>query len=357
MLGPAWARHPSPFMNPPPEASVPPTFSRLRRLRRTPGLRRLVRQNVLSADRLVLPVFVSEVDEEKTEIESMPGVHRWPLGQLAEVAAEAMDAGVGALLLFGIPEVKDSSGSQASAPEGVVQKAIREIRATGYTGILISDVCLCEYTEHGHCGVVGEEGEVLNDETLERLAETAVSHAEAGTDIVAPSAMMDGQVSAIRAALDAGGYAGTPILAYSVKYASAFYGPFRDAADGAPRFGDRRSHQMDPANASEALLELAADVHEGADLLMVKPGLAYLDIVRQARVAQPNLPLVAYNVSGEYSMVKAAAERGWLDERAIVLETLLSFLRAGADLVITYHALDAARWLAEEQAESRGVGL
>jgi porphobilinogen synthase len=254
------------------------------------------------------------------------------------------------VLLFGLPALKDSTGTQASAEDAVVQRGLRELRSSGYEGVVITDVCLCEYTDHGHCGLVGADGSILNDESLERLAETAVSHARAGADIVAPSAMMDGQVSAIRAALDDAGYPDVAILSYSAKYASAYYGPFRDAADGAPRFGDRRSHQMDPANAREAMREHQADLEEGADMLMVKPGLAYLDVVRRTREEFPEQLLAAYNVSGEYAMVKAAAERGWLDERSVVLETLTGFVRAGADLVITYHALDAARWLADAKS-------
>jgi porphobilinogen synthase len=308
-------------------------------------LRALSREHSLTADRLVLPLFVSEVDERLTEIPSMPGVHRWPLSRVAEAAAAARDAGLAAVLLFGIPALKDAQGTQASAEDGIIQRALSELRAAGHDGPIITDVCLCEYTDHGHCGLITEKGTIANDATLRRLAETAVSHSRAGADIVAPSAMMDGQVAAIRRALDAAGAAGTGILSYSAKYASAYYGPFRDAAGGAPRFGDRRSHQADPGNARDALREHAADISEGADLLMVKPGLAYLDVVRRTREAFPHHPLAVYNVSGEYSMVKAAAERGWLDERATVLENLLAFRRAGADLVITYHALDAARWL------------
>lgn len=321
--------------------------ARYRRLRRSPALRRLVSETRLSASDLIYPLFVTEVDAERTEIRSMPGVWRWPVHQVAAAAREAEEAGIVAILLFGIPAHKDAEGSQADASEGVIQKAVREIRAGGFGGVIITDVCLCEYTDHGHCGLLDEAGTVLNDPTLDRLAATAVSHARAGADMVAPSAMMDGMVDAIREALDAEGFAHIPILSYSAKYASSFYGPFRDAADGAPRFGDRRSHQMDPANAREAMLEHEADVIEGADVLMVKPGLAYLDVVRRTREEFPNHPLAAYNVSGEYSMVKAAAANGWINERAVVMETLLGFRRAGADLIITYHALDAARWLRE----------
>lgn len=322
-------------------------ITRLRRLRRTPALRRLVREHRVEPERLVLPLFVSEVDDEATEIPSMPGVHRWPVAQVGEMAKEADDLGLGAVILFGIPADKDAVGTEASAPEGVVQRAIRQLRDSGYDGVIITDVCLCEYTEHGHCGILDESGSVLNDPSLERLAETAVSHARAGADVVAPSAMMDGQVGAIRRALDEAGFTDVAICSYSAKYASAFYGPFRDAADAAPAFGDRKTHQMDPANAREAMREHAVDAVEGADLLMVKPGLPYLDVIRRTREAFPEYPLAVYNVSGEYAMVKAAADRRWIDERGVVLETLLAFRRAGADLIITYHALDAGRWLAE----------
>jgi porphobilinogen synthase len=297
---------------------------------------------------LVLPVFLSDADDEVVDVPSMPGVRRWPVTELGQIAEEAAAADVGALLLFGIPAHKDPRGSGASDEEGVVQRGLRTIAALNLDLVLLTDVCLCEYTDHGHCGLLGHDGVVLNDPTVERLAETAVSHARAGAHVVAPSAMMDGQVAAIRRALDADGFSDTAVLSYSAKYASAFYGPFRDAADGAPAFGDRKSHQMDPPNGREALLEHIADVAEGADILMVKPGLAYLDVVRRTRDQLPWHPLAAYNVSGEYSMVKAAAACGWIDERAVVLETLASFQRAGADLVITYHALDAARWLAAE---------
>jgi len=324
-------------------------FNRLRRLRRTKGLRSLVREHRIVPEHFVLPLFVTEIEDVPTPISSMPGVSRWPVDRVIEPAREAAALGVGAVLLFGIPGHKDAHGSEASASEGVVQRAVRALRADGFGGVVVTDVCLCEYTEHGHCGLLSEDGEVLNDASLQRLAETAVSHARAGADIVAPSAMMDGQVAAIREALDAEGFEGVPILSYSAKYASSYYGPFRDAAAGAPAFGDRKSHQMDPANAREAVREHEEDIAEGADMLMVKPGLAYLDIVRASRDAFPDMPLAVYNVSGEYSMVKAAAEKGWVDERSVVLETLLAFRRAGADVIITYHALDAARWLRDER--------
>jgi porphobilinogen synthase len=331
-----------------PEFKAESGVTRLRRLRRNAALRALVREHRLAPEQFVLPLFVSETDPEPTPIASMPGVSRWPLDRIMEPAREAVDAGLGALLLFGIPSHKDARGSEASSDDGIVQRAVRALREGGYEGVVITDVCLCEYTEHGHCGLLDDEGTVLNDPSLERLAETAVSHARAGADVVAPSAMMDGQVIAIRTALDGAGFGGTPILSYSAKYASAYYGPFRDAADGAPAFGDRKSHQMDPANGREAMREHGTDLAEGADMLMVKPGLAYLDVVRRSRETFPNVPLAVYNVSGEYSMVKAAAERGWIDERAVVLETLLGFRRAGADMIITYHALEAARWLSDQ---------
>lgn len=322
----------------------------MRRMRRTKPLRRLVRDARLSADRLVLPIFVSEVDPEPVEISSMPGVHRWPVERIEDPAREAEAAGLGGVLLFGIPSAKDGLGSQASADDGVVQRAVRRLRQQGFEGVVITDVCLCEYTDHGHCGLLDAEGGLLDRPTLERLAEIALSHARAGADIVAPSAMMDGQVAAIRGALDGAGFGHVPILSYSAKYASSYYGPFRDAADGAPSFGDRKAHQMDPANGAEALREHAADLAEGADMLMVKPGLAYLDVLSRSRDAFPGVPLAVYNVSGEYSMVKAAAARGWLDERSVVLETLLAFRRAGADLIITYHALAAAAWLVDTRS-------
>jgi porphobilinogen synthase len=271
------------------------------------------------------------------------------VSQVADHAAEAAQLGIRAVLLFGIPAAKDPVGTGADAESGVVQRAIRSIRERTPELVIVSDVCLCEYTDHGHCGLLGgpeTDPVVLNDDTLPRLVSTAVSHVRAGADVVAPSAMLDGMVEAIRAGLDESGFQDTAILSYSTKYASAFYGPFRDAAEGAPRFGDRRSHQMDPANAREALRENELDVAEGADMLMVKPALAYLDVIRQTRDQFPELPLAAYNVSGEYAMVKAAAERGWLEEERVVMEILTGIKRAGADLIITYHAVDAARWMA-----------
>ena len=317
---------------------------RPRRLRRTGALRALVRETRLGVDDLVLPLFVTH-ERDAREVPSMPGVFQWPVEQAADQAERAASLGIRALLLFGIPAAKDPMGSGAGAEDGVVQRALHAIRDRVPDQVLITDTCLCEYTDHGHCGILDERLEMDNDATLTLLRGIAVSQAAAGADIVAPSGMVDGMVGAIRAALDDAGFHETAILSYSTKYASAFYGPFRDAAQGAPAFGDRRAHQMDPANAREALHENALDVAEGADLLMVKPALAYLDIVRQTREQFPEMPLVAYNVSGEYAMAKAAAVAGWLDERAIVLELLTGMKRAGADLIVTYHALDVARWL------------
>jgi porphobilinogen synthase len=332
-------------------------IDRPRRLRHTPALRRLVRETRLSMDRLIAPLFVSEASEPRA-IGSMPSVLQWPVGRVAEQAAELERIGVAGVLLFGVPAEKDPEGSGAWAADGVVQRAIRAIKARTPDLPVIADVCLCEYTDHGHCGLVNAganrdphlpEGYLLNDASVELLGRVALSHAAAGADVVAPSAMLDGMVAGIRAALDRGGFEHVPILSYSAKYASAFYGPFREAAGGAPTFGDRATHQMDPGNAREAQREHALDLAEGADLLMVKPGLAYLDVLRTTRDRFPDDVLVVYNVSGEYAMVKAAAERGWLDERRVVLELLGAFVRAGADLVITYHAADAARWLAEDR--------
>lgn len=324
--------------------------ARPRRLRRTPALRALVRETKLSADDLIYPVFVSDAIDRPADIGSMPGIRQWPVNAVADHVQPVRALGVRAIVLFGIPAEKDSRGSGADAPDGVVQRACEELRERLPDLVLITDLCLCEYTSHGHCGLLGETSEggdpvVLNDETLPRLVSIARSHAVAGADLVAPSGMIDGAVGAIRLGLDTAGFVDTGILAYSSKFASSFYGPFRDAADGAPGFGDRRSHQMDPANSREALRENELDMLEGADMLMVKPALAYLDIIRQTREQVPELPLVAYNVSGEYAMVKAAAERGWIDERAVVEEAVVGMKRAGADLVITYHAPDIARWL------------
>jgi porphobilinogen synthase len=324
-----------------------PGAHRPRRLRRTAALRDLVRETTLSTDDLVLPLFVVAGEQVRDPVASMPGVDRLSVDLLPGEAAELERLGVRAVLLFGIPSSKDAGGSESYADDGVVQQAIRALKAASPELVVATDVCLCEYTDHGHCGLLDHDGYVLNDETLELLARIAVSHAEAGADVVAPSGMIDGMVGAIRGALDADGHERVAILSYAVKYASAFYGPFRDAAEGAPAFGDRRSHQMDPANVREAIREAALDAEQGADGLMVKPALAYLDVVRAVHERFPELPLAAYNVSGEYAMMKAAAANGWLDERAAVLEALTGIRRAGADLVITYHAKDAARWLGD----------
>ncbi|MBN1917438.1 MAG: porphobilinogen synthase [Verrucomicrobia bacterium] len=323
---------------------------RLRRLRRTPVLRRMVRETALSTDDLVLPLFVREGAAERRPITSMPGCFQLSVDELLKEAERAVGVGIPAVILFGIPERKDGKGSEAYEATGIAQRAVRALKQELPELVVMGDVCLCEYTDHGHCGLVAEQPDgtkdVDNDATLELLAKTATSLAAAGADIVAPSAMMDGQVRAIRAALDRSGHADTAIMAYSAKYASAFYGPFRDAAESPPRFGDRRSYQMDPANAREALREIALDLDEGADIVMVKPALPYLDVIRRAR-ERFDAPLAAYNVSGEYAMLKAAAVNGWLDERQAMIEVLTSIKRAGADLVITYHALDAAAVLRE----------
>lgn len=316
---------------------------RLRRLRRTEALRRLVRETRLAPSDLIYPLFVVHGRGVRQEVAAMPGVARLSPDLAAAEAEEAFALGLGGVLLFGLPASKDPLGSEAYADDGVVQQAVRAIKRAVPDLLVITDVCLCEYTDHGHCGVV-RNGTVDNDQTLDLLARTAVSQAAAGADVVAPSDMMDGRVGAIRAALDRAGFTETAILAYSAKYASAFYGPFREAADSAPRFGDRRSYQMDPANAREALQEIALDIQEGADMIMVKPALAYLDVIARARQVF-GLPIAAYNVSGEYSMVKAAARAGWLDEQRVVMEILTAIKRAGADIIITYHAKEAARWL------------
>jgi porphobilinogen synthase len=319
--------------------------TRLRRLRQTAVLRGLVRETELSPSRLVAPLFVSGASDGREPVPSMPGVDRLSIGEAVREAGELAALGVPAVLLFGIPAEKDDRGSGAWDDEGIVQLATRAIKEEHPGLLVVTDVCLCEYTEHGHCGVLREDGTVDNDASLELLARTAVSQARAGADVVAPSDMMDGRVGWIRAELDAEGLTDTPILAYSAKFASAFYGPFRDAADSAPSFGDRRSYQMDPANGDEAVREARLDMEEGADMVMVKPALAYGDLIHRVK-QETRLPVAAYNVSGEYAMVKAAAAAGQLDERAAVLEILTSLRRAGADIIITYHAKDAARWLA-----------
>ncbi|MEL7667233.1 MAG: porphobilinogen synthase [Actinomycetota bacterium] len=319
---------------------------RPRRMRRTETLRAFMRETSLHASDLIYPLFVEFGTGVRREVPSMPGVFNISLDQLPAEIDELKALGVPAVILFGIPSVKDEAGSGAYAEEGIVQQAIRAIKAHDPEFTVITDVCMCEYTSHGHCGILDDDGYVINDVTLEMLAQAAVSHAEAGADMVAPSDMMDGRIGAIRSALDAEGYSNVPIMAYSAKYSSGYYGPFRDAADSAPSFGDRRAYQMDPANSDEAIRETALDVAEGADIVMVKPALAYLDIVRRVK-DEFGYPTCAYNVSGEYAMVKAAARNGWIDEKRVVLETLLSMKRAGADMIITYHAKDAAKWLKE----------
>lgn len=333
---------------------VSPLHARPRRLRLTPQLRALVRETQVSPADFIYPLFVTHGSGAQNEISSMPGIYQWSLDLLAQEVKSISALGIPAVLLFGIPASKDPIGLENFASDGIVQQAIGVIKKTAPELVVITDVCLCEYTDHGHCGLLNNgkysnlpADYVLNDETLDVLAKVAVSHAQVGADIVAPSGMIDGMVAAIRGGLDATGYGHLPILSYSVKYASSFYGPFREAAQGAPKFGDRKTHQMDPANAREALHENALDLAEGADMLMVKPALPYLDVIRQTRDQFPQLPLVAYNVSGEYSMIKAAAQNGWIDEKRAALEILTGIKRAGADLIITYHAKDAARWLSE----------
>ena len=320
-------------------------IQRLRRTRRTGALRGLVRETELSPSDFIYPIFVAAGEDVRRPIPSMPGIFQLSINHAVEEARRAHDLGISGVLLFGIPDEKDEAASGAYDPEGVVQLATRAIKDAMPELLVVTDVCLCEYTSHGHCGVINyDRHEVMNDVSLELLARTATAQAEAGADIVAPSDMMDGRVGALRAALDADGFEETPIMAYSAKYASAFYGPFREAADSAPQFGDRRGYQMDPANAREALRETALDIQEGADIVMVKPALPYLDVVRRVREAT-DLPVAAYNVSGEYSMLKAAAQNGWLDEERAVMEALTGIKRAGAEIIISYHAPDASRWL------------
>lgn len=318
--------------------------TRLRRFRRTPALRRLVRETRLSPDNLVLPLFVVPGEGIANPVSSMPGVFQHSVDRIVETAHEAFAEGIRTIILFGIPEHKDETGSASWSADGIVQRAMRALSAEVPGLIKIADVCFCEYTSHGHCGVL--QGEIVdNDATLPNLARQAVSLAEAGADVIAPSDMMDGRVGAIRSALDTAGFADIPILSYAVKFASGFYGPFREAAESAPSFGDRRSYQMDPANGREALREAALDIEEGADMLLVKPALPYLDILAELR-RRWDLPLAAYHVSGEYAMLKAAAERGWIDYDRVLMETLVAIRRAGADLILTYAARDAARLLA-----------
>ncbi len=318
---------------------------RMRRLRRNEQIRRMVRENSLDAGDLIYPLFVKPGSGVRDEVSSMPGVFQVSVDQLDREADELLKAGIPAVILFGLPETKDEAGTGAYAENGIVQQALRRLKEKAPDLYRITDVCLCEYTSHGHCGALDEGGCVINDVTLELLAQTAVSHAEAGADMVAPSDMMDGRVAAIRAALDGEGFVELPIMSYAAKYASGYYGPFREAADSAPAFGDRTQYQMDPANGDEALREVALDVDEGADIVMVKPALAYMDVLWRVK-EMFGMPTAAYNVSGEYAMVKAAAARGWIDEKRVVLETLTGFKRAGADLIVSYHAKDAARWLA-----------
>jgi porphobilinogen synthase len=318
---------------------------RPRRLRRSAGLRGLVSETVLSTNDLIYPLFVTHGNNLRHPVSSMPGVSQLSVDQAVVEALEADELGISALILFGIPAVKDALGSENYSEQGIVQQAIRAIKGVLPDLVVIVDLCMCEYTDHGHCGVI-RDGEIDNDATLEILGKAAITYARAGADLIAPSGMMDGMVAAIRSALDSESFHSVGILSYAIKYASAFYGPFREAAEGAPKFGDRKSHQMDAANRREALRELAQDIQEGADIVMVKPALPYLDILWQVRQAC-NLPVAAFNVSGEYALVKAAAANGWINERQVVLELLTGIRRAGADLIITYHAKDAARWLAE----------
>lgn len=321
------------------------TMFRGRRLRKSPALRDMLREHEVRVAELIYPIFVVDGDDVVEAVPSMPGVNRYSVDRLEPLVDEIVARGIKCVLLFGIPAKKDAVGSGASDPNGVVCRAIRTIKLRAPELVVIADVCLCEYTDHGHCGLV-HEGRVLNDETLPQLAKAAVAYAAAGADIVAPSDMMDGRVAAIRAALDAAKLVETPIMSYSAKAASGYYGPFRDAAASAPGFGDRQTYQMDGTNGREALREIAADLAEGADLVIIKPALAYMDVLKTAS-ERFDVPLVAYNVSGEYAMVKAAAANGWLDERRIVLENLRGLKRAGAQLIITYHALDVARWIKE----------
>jgi porphobilinogen synthase len=323
---------------------------RMRRLRTHPKLRDMVRETELNPCDFILPLFIRHGENTRVPIASMPGHDQITLDLLPAEIAEVDELGIPAVLLFGIPETKDAVGSDAYDDDGIIQRAVRAIKATGSDVLVISDVCFCEYTDHGHCGIINERHgftDVDNDATLEILIKEAVSHARAGVDVIAPSGMMDGMIAAIRGGLDQVGFENIPILSYAAKYSSAFYGPFRDAAESSPQFGDRRTYQMDPANGNEALREVAIDLAEGADMLMVKPALSYLDVIGRVKQAHPEVPLVAYNVSGEFSMVKAAAANGWVDERRITLEILTSIKRAGADMIITYHAKEAVRWLSE----------
>jgi porphobilinogen synthase len=321
-------------------------FRRHRRLRNTAGIRSMVRETVLHTNDLIYPIFVKEGQNIKTEVASMPGVYQISLDLLDQEVDEVVDLKIPAIIVFGVPATKDEVGTSAYHDHGIVQEAIRQIKARQPELTVIADTCLCQFTDHGHCGLI-EEGKILNDPTLDLLAQTAVSQAEAGADIIAPSNMMDGFVAAIRHGLDEAGYSDIPIMSYAVKFSSSFYGPFRDAANSSPKFGDRKTYQMDSANRLEALREAESDMLEGADFLIVKPALSYLDIIREVKDFS-GFPIVAYSVSGEYSMIKAAAQNGWIDEKSIVLEMFTSMKRAGADLIITYYAKDVARWLKED---------
>lgn len=316
---------------------------RMRRLRSKAPLRAMVRETHVRVEQLIYPFFIVEGQGIKTPISSMPGIHQQSIDEMLKEAGEAVALGIKSVILFGIPKIKDSQATAAWHSEGIVQQAIRALKSAYPELVVVADTCLCEYMDHGHCGLV-HDGKILNDPSLEILARAAVAQADAGADIIAPSDMMDGRIAAIRAALDANGFENIPIMAYSAKFASAFYGPFREAAESAPQFGDRTSYQMDPANAREAMREIELDIEEGADIVMVKPAVAYLDLISEARYIT-KLPVAAYNVSGEYSMVKAAAANGWIDEKRVVMELLTGIVRAGADLIITYHAKDVAQWL------------
>lgn len=322
-------------------------MDRTRRLRRTEALRSMVREEHVRIDELIYPVFVIAGENICNLVESMPGIYQYSLDRIGEELDRVVEAGIKAVLVFGIPDHKDEVGSGAYDEHGIVQEAIRLMKKEYPDLLVIADVCLCEYTSHGHCGLI-RDGEILNDETLPLLAKAAVTYAQAGADIIAPSDMMDKRVAAIREALDENGFINIPILSYSAKFASGYYGPFRDAAHSAPGFGDRKTYQMDPANGQEALREVEEDILEGADMIIAKPALAYMDVMKEISLNY-NIPIVAYNVSGEYAMVKAAAENGWIDEKKIVMENMVGFKRAGAKMIITYHALDVARWIKEEK--------
>jgi porphobilinogen synthase len=321
-------------------------FTRHRRLRTTSSMRSIVRETHLHAEDFIYPIFVIEGEKKRNEVKSMPGVEQISLDYLDAEIQEVSDLGIKSVIVFGVPDEKDEVGSQAYHDQGIVQRAITQIKENFPDLVVIADTCLCQFTDHGHCGIV-KEGKILNDPTLDLLARTAVSQAKAGADIIAPSNMMDGFVAAIRHGLDEAGFEDVPVMSYGIKYSSAFYGPFRDAAHSTPQFGDRKTYQMDPANRMEALREAESDLMEGADFLIVKPALSYLDIIRDVK-NNFNVPIVAYNVSGEYAMIKAAAQNGWVDEKAIVMEMMISMKRAGVDMILTYHAKDAARWLKEQ---------